>query len=567
MRWFALIGLAGCAGLTPGPTDSSSGPPKDFVDSDTDADADADADGDVDTDADADSDTDADTDADADSDTDTDADTDPTTTGPYRHTIVVDGDLSDFTADESFPTTGGTTYVSWDATNLYVGVRHGDIGASPEHWVVVTLGDGLPGARVGIAHGTQEPALAFDATHAVRWKADDSYDSLLAWNGAAWVETPSWLGTSGSAKASNLGADTSEVAIPFAALGVTGPFLVHVNLVYEGAGFESSYAPTPASSFVDGYDPDYGAWFAFDLGSDVPPNGYTARTAGGTGDTGVVDTDTGVVVDTDTGAVVDTDTGAVVDTDTGIAVDTDTGIAVDTGVAVDTGIAVDTGTVDTGVAVDTGTVDTGTGDTGIAVAPWRFTPTIDGDASDWPAEARFTSSSGTDTWIGWSDSHLYVAVRHPDIAAGGPQHWVLVYTGGAGGTTTGVTHGTQTPGLSFPAAHLVRWKADDSFDSLETWDGATWTSSTPLFGANGASKAESNLNETVEFAVPLSTLGVADRLDVAVMLVYEGSGFESTYAATPAGAIVDGSYDPDLAQYWSFDRTSADPPTSATPRP
>ena len=71
----------------------------------------------------------------------------------------------------------------------------------------------------------------------------------------------------------------------------------------------------------------------------------------------------------------------------------------------------------------------------------------------------------------------------------------------------------------------------------------------------------------MEIAVPRSTLGLVDQLDLVVGWLYEGSGFESTYAVTPAGAIVDGTYDPDYAQHWRFDLTSPSAPTSYGPLP
>src|SRR5687767_5737334 len=161
----------------------------------------------ADLDADTDSDVDADTDVDTDSDSDADTDTETPADG-YRHTIVVDGDVSDFTASETFPTSaGGTTFLAWDDDALYVGVRHPDVGASALHWVVVTVGNGDPGASEGPTHGTQAPALPFAATRVVRWKADDSYDSLLVWNGAGFDETAGFLGSAGSAYASDSGRD------------------------------------------------------------------------------------------------------------------------------------------------------------------------------------------------------------------------------------------------------------------------------------------------------------------------------------------------------------------------
>jgi hypothetical protein len=520
MRWSGLFALgalgSACSGLDP-KYDTGSPPP---TDSETDADADADADSDADADADADADSDAD--ADADADADSDSDTDPP--GAYRHTIVVDGNVADFVAgDEAFPTSLGTNYLAWDATNLYVGIAHPDVGASDLHWAVITVGDGGPGSRVGAAHGTQEPALAFDATAIVRWKLDDSYSGLLLWNGAAWDETPFWLGTAGSALSSNFTTDQVEVALPFAALGIPagGPFQVHVNLVYEGPGYESSYGNTPATSFEHGYDPDYSAWYAFERDGYGVPTSYAVQTPG----------TTTTVPTGDTGAP----TG-------------DTGVPGPTG---DTGVPGPTG--DTGVPGPTG-------DTGVP-APWRFTPTIDGDASEWPPETQVASSSEV-IRVAWDEVNLYVAAVHPDVTAGTVEHWFLTYLGdGDGaGAALGVVHNTQQPALSFPADHLVRWKADDSYDSLESWDGAAWSGVSPFFGAGGADVQERNDLQTVEMAIPLASIGASDTVTLFASWLFEGAGNETTYGATPAGSIVSG-YDPDITAWWTFDLQGSTPPS------
>jgi hypothetical protein len=208
----------------------------------------------------------------------------------------------------------------------------------------------------------------------------------------------------------------------------------------------------------------------------------------------------------------------------------------------------------------------GDGGGGGVVAPWQFTPTIDGSVAEWPQEARFTTSASTFAYVGWDTTFLYLATTHPDVSAGGPQHWALAYVGsGAGGTTTGVSHNTQTPMLPFPASYLIRSKLDDSYSSLQSYSGGTWMTSSPLFGMGGAARAESGT--TVEMAVPLATLGVTDQLDVVMTLLFEGSPTESTYAATPAATLSDGAYDPNYTKYWSFDLTSSTPPASYTALP
>lgn len=495
-----MVLVAGCSGLKPNETvDEHTVPSGDTA---------ADADTDVDTDADADADGDADGDADADTDGDADTDTDPPT-GGWQHTVTIDGNVGDFGVDETFGTTSGLTYLSWDATNLYVGIQHPDIGSDPLHWVVVTLSDLGAGTNTGATHGTQTPTVGFAATHIVRWKADDSFNSLLTWDGSTLVETPFWFGTNGSDFSSNFSTDQAELAIPFSQIGVTDEFLLHVNLVYEGAGYESSYAPTPTDSFVDGYDPDYTQWFRFDRRSEAPPASYVP--VGGTTTT----TTTTVPVET----------------------------------------------------ADTGVVPVETADTGVPpVVPFALTPTVDGSLADWPADTAFATSAGTTTNIAWDADNLYLAVTHSDVQFGGPESWLLAYVGdGGAGATTGVVHNTQEPALPTSFRHLIRWKADDSYSSLETWNGAAWVSASPLFGAGGAVRAESG--DVVELAVPRATLGLGDTLELYVGWVYEGAGFETTFAATPSGAIPEGAYDPDYVQYWSFDLTSPLVPTSYVPHP
>ena len=248
MRWWILMGaMAGCGhGIRasadlPGPTDA-------------DADADADAD------------TDSDTDSDADSDTDTDADTGQ---AAWSRTATVDGLADEYGADEAFSTTAGTTWLTWDADTLFVATTHPDVATGgPEHWLMIYLGDGSAGTTQGVVMGTQAPVLAVAASHVVRRKADGSYDDVLGFDGASWVSTPGWL--SGGPGAAAESGETVELAIPLAGIA-DGNLVVHVSWVFEGAGFESSYAPTPAASFTDGYDPDYGTFLSFDRRSPDPP--------------------------------------------------------------------------------------------------------------------------------------------------------------------------------------------------------------------------------------------------------------------------------------------------------
>ena len=188
---------------------------------------------------------------------------------PWSHTATIDGDPGEFGPDEAWPTPSGTVHLTWDATTLYVAATHPDVEAGgAEHWLMVYLGDGSRGTTEGVAMGSQQPSIATPVSHVVRRKADGSYDDLSAFTGADWVPTAGWL-SSGPGQVAEAGT-TVELAIPLAGIA-TDQLVVHVSWVYEGVGYESSYAPVPTSSFVDGYDPDYGAWLGFDLTSPVPP--------------------------------------------------------------------------------------------------------------------------------------------------------------------------------------------------------------------------------------------------------------------------------------------------------
>ena len=79
--------------------------------------------------------------------------------------------------------------------------------------------------------------------------------------------------------------------------------------------------------------------------------------------------------------------------------------------------------------------------------------------------------------------------------------------------------------------------------------------------------AESNQNQTVELRIPRAAIGVADDVQAHVTFVYEGAPYESTYAATPSGSIVEGSFDPDYTSWWSFDLTSPAAPSTYAPLP
>ena len=194
--------------------------------------------------------------------------------GTWSHTITIDGNLGEWDAtDEGFTTSsGGTTHVSWDDTNLYVAIDHPDVATGgTQHWFLIYMGGDNAGTTAGVTFNTQQPTLGFEATHLLAWKADGSYDKFQSWNGSIWTETGFWLGTNGSAAFES--GNVVEFQIPLSEINATTGLDITVAQVFEGSGSESTYNAIPGLTFEpDGsYDPNWDQYYDFDLTTCEPP--------------------------------------------------------------------------------------------------------------------------------------------------------------------------------------------------------------------------------------------------------------------------------------------------------
>jgi hypothetical protein len=212
-------------------------------------------------------------------DTDTPAETGGVPTGPWRASLVVDGDLSDCPLGARFQTSSGAgpwACITWDETDLYVGFHHPDVATGgPAHYLWLYAGGRLtPGAALGVTYNTQTPVLSpIWQTH-VRWQATHTFNSKLSYSGGAWGgEVVDYLWTSG-AIAENAALQEVELRIPLADLTDTSVLPLVLGWIFEGTGAERTYAGVPAVSFSDGYDPDLRAWYAFSLTGTTAPNAY-----------------------------------------------------------------------------------------------------------------------------------------------------------------------------------------------------------------------------------------------------------------------------------------------------
>lgn len=194
--------------------------------------------------------------------------------------------------------------------------------------------------------------------------------------------------------------------------------------------------------------------------------------------------------------------------------------------------------------------------------PWSAPLTVDG-VWDCPPGAELATTTAQVAGqprmcVTWTTADLFVAVQHPDVASPTASHFLWIYAGPGQGTTTGVTYNTQTPSLPQPVDRHLRCKLDTSFHSLMTWTAGAWSDGAPGYLATPG-RAVARANDILELRVPLADLGVTQRMTLAAGLLFEGAGFESTYAGVPDRAFVDG-YDPDVAHVWRFDLTSPHAP-------
>jgi Bacterial Ig-like domain len=185
----------------------------------------------------------------------------------YFHTIDVDGD-DDWNGDESFATStnGHTAYTAWDDEYVYLGMRSPDVAAgNGEVWVVVYFG-GPAGTDEGVLYNTQQPTLPFSAQWHLRWRADNILTEALEFDGDTWA--PGWAIGDGDVYQQG---ELLELRVARTVIGDPDVLELHMGILRETDLLEASWAAHPQGSYVDGYNPAYSEYWAFDLlGSDPP---------------------------------------------------------------------------------------------------------------------------------------------------------------------------------------------------------------------------------------------------------------------------------------------------------
>ena len=166
---------------------------------------------------------------------------------------------------------------------------------------------------------------------------------------------------------------------------------------------------------------------------------------------------------------------------------------------------------------------------------------IDG-VNDFTASETYATSGGPSHtgYVSLSSTHLHFGFNSPEVSGGGAQHFAVAYAGTVGGSTPGVNFNTQQPTINLSAAYAFIHRLDGGYDAVLEWGGAAWAASSITL-----STFESG--NFFEAAVDASDIGSPTQLAFVSYMLYEGSGFESSYNVFPSDSFVNGVYDPNIS--------------------
>lgn len=112
----------------------------------------------------------------------------------------------------------------------------------------------------------------FSARWHARWRASDDYGGALEWNGMEWID-PGFGPTPASGDVAYSGSFV-EMRIAWADLGDPDYLDVHLGMLREQNLNEWTWAGVPSGAYTDGYDPNVGQFFQFDLAGSTVPADY-----------------------------------------------------------------------------------------------------------------------------------------------------------------------------------------------------------------------------------------------------------------------------------------------------
>ena len=193
----------------------------------------------------------------------------------------------------------------------------------------------------------------------------------------------------------------------------------------------------------------------------------------------------------------------------------------------------------------------------LALGTTYTTIIIDG-INDFEADEALTTTSSFATYYAtWDVDYIYLGGNNSNVSANSSQRFMYFYidsdpqidpTSGTG-TTTGLTYNTQQPNLPFTANYHFRWRTDNAYMNLQTWNGSAWVD-----GEQTGIQAYQSGNY-VEFRIPRANIGLPTQIYLCGAMINEVSGGEWTFFQIPADGHTDG-YDRDFVSRFSFILTS-----------
>ena len=104
-----------------------------------------------------------------------------------------------------------------------------------------------------------------------QWRVDGTFTRLSAYNGSSFVD--SGYNLAGEWARSG---EFFEIRIPLSELGnPTTSLQMHISMINEVDGAESTFGGMPSSSFTTGHDPEYTRYYDFDFTSYLKPSQYS----------------------------------------------------------------------------------------------------------------------------------------------------------------------------------------------------------------------------------------------------------------------------------------------------
>jgi hypothetical protein len=199
------------------------------------------------------------------------------------------------------------------------------------------------------------------------------------------------------------------------------------------------------------------------------------------------------------------------------------------------------------------------------------TISIDG-IKDFSPDETVEGTSGSTWYFTWDASYLYLGAENADVGnISSTTRWLLWYVdtdprltpSQGSGTVTGVMYNTQRPTLPFTANYHLRWKVNDSYFDLQTFNGSAWES------GNQSGLQRSRSGNFMELRIPRENIGSPDQVYICAMAINETGGAEWTYYIVPP--LQSDGYNPALAHFLGFTldpgRSPNDPGYVDTPLP